>query len=369
MPVKRDSTPKFTAVPEDHRKKLRAAAAIIAKKVLTPTDFSQSMRHFVTHDLSVVSVPSVYKRMIEALRIEHEMFTPMEKLEAALPKRKANHLGLRQKKPTPAKVVVMLDGSPMDIPANPLVTTDQASLGPVTTRLFGTKSSLQIVSPGKEEEPLQLGYGPLPPPQSFLPEAKKIDIMTLEPTGIPAPFAGLKVVPEQEITPARLSQWSGRKREDYGGSQIAVMNQCSAGKYARWVLSTWMVTDDELKELEKSDWEWLHLVAFSMGGISHAPQQADNLVAGTSHANTEMMLYENAIKRLVEETKTHLWVGVTAKLGCYSHLATKITYTVTRKDPKGDRVMTFQTNPLMVAAPSHGLEAITYIAMKSKLFG
>ncbi len=50
-------------------------------------------------------------------------------------------------------------------------------------------------------------------------------------------------------------------------------------------------------------WEWLHLVAFSLGGHLGEAQIPQNLVIGTEAANTHMMLIEQFVKEEVESRR------------------------------------------------------------------
>jgi len=79
-------------------------------------------------------------------------------------------------------------------------------------------------------------------------------------------------------------------------------------------------------------WEWLHLIAHGMGG----EQRAGNLVAGTAEANTEMMVVEDAVKKLLcSHKKAKATVKVIAKLVPNTHIAKEIQYEVTWRDAGG----------------------------------
>ncbi len=67
-------------------------------------------------------------------------------------------------------------------------------------------------------------------------------------------------------------------------SQNKVMKNNSANEVAK------------LLGLPPVGYEWLHMVAFTLGGFEDVPQTPDNLVLGTAAANTAMMILEGFIK-------------------------------------------------------------------------
>ncbi|MBD2066009.1 DUF4157 domain-containing protein [Leptolyngbya sp. FACHB-671] len=117
-----------------------------------------------------------------------------------------------------------------------------------------------------------------------------------------------------ELTAESLKYWSG---EDRSESQIQVMGGSAADAA-------------ENAGFDRNDgqgWEWLHLIAHSMGGMEVVgPQVAENLVCGTSECNTEMIIVEEFIKDLVRR-------GQYARLAVFArmtdperHIAESITY-------------------------------------------
>jgi hypothetical protein len=53
-------------------------------------------------------------------------------------------------------------------------------------------------------------------------------------------------------------------------------------------------------------WEWLHLIAFTLGGIGETKiNHPDNLVAGTVGANRVHKVIEDTIKKLLTNTITY----------------------------------------------------------------
>lgn len=74
-----------------------------------------------------------------------------------------------------------------------------------------------------------------------------------------------------------------------GRKNLGSVMGCSALNYAGQVYGEEWAKD--------RDWEWLHIVAHSLGGLD----VADNLVAGTYNANTEMIPYESIIRDLTQK--------------------------------------------------------------------
>jgi hypothetical protein len=76
-------------------------------------------------------------------------------------------------------------------------------------------------------------------------------------------------------------------------------------------------------------WEWLHLIAFTLGGIGETKiNHPDNLVAGTVGANRVHKVIEDTIKRLLTNTITyavHVRACAHIKPNSY-HLCTKLEY-------------------------------------------
>ncbi|MBA3660200.1 MAG: hypothetical protein H0W64_00550 [Gammaproteobacteria bacterium] len=77
-------------------------------------------------------------------------------------------------------------------------------------------------------------------------------------------------------------------------------------------------------------WEWLHLIPHMLKG--EASQIADNLVAGTPQANTEMMIYEGVLKDLAKTYKEGFKLLVKAALIPGTHHATEIHYLISTPD-------------------------------------
>ncbi len=342
-----------------------------ALKCLSAAQFEIAVRDYAIRKFNLKKVPNSYRTYITQLRFKMtDIRTFDESLAATQPKRKErSHFGLRSKRPKPSQAVVLFGGKPLTFDDEVDTTTD---LKGMTYPTFGKGGDLQILtSDPLPSEPPKVFLGPIFP----FGYEKGDDLslfsgpMVLSPTGIQPPQSGWKEVPWQTINAKRLKTWTGRRREDWGGQQFAIMGSVSAATEAKYAFQISSKMPVEAKKLEDNDWEWLHLVAFSMGGIEGIPQQASNLVAGTYHANTEMMLYENAVKKLIEDYKEPLDVSIKAHLIMHTHTSDRIVYTI-RRNVKGgtERTCTLETNPLAFFQPASGLERMTYLALEKILF-
>lgn len=77
-------------------------------------------------------------------------------------------------------------------------------------------------------------------------------------------------------------------------------------------------------------WEWVHLVAYMI--LGKESQHVDNLVAGSDHANTEMMFAEAELKYLSKLYPEGVTLEISANLIKNTHIATHIQYTIKTKD-------------------------------------
>ncbi len=90
------------------------------------------------------------------------------------------------------------------------------------------------------------------------------------------------------ITPLELKNWSGDRKTD----QNKVMGASAAD----------VAENAGFDRDDGRGWEWLHLIAYSMGGLEvHGPQVSGNLVAGTSECNTQMIIVEEFLKDQVQK--------------------------------------------------------------------
>lgn len=126
-----------------------------------------------------------------------------------------------------------------------------------------------------------------------------------------------KLAQNFKITAQELQTWSGAKRSR---TQEQVMG-VSAGDAAEHA---------GFKRDEGKGWEWLHLIAHSMGGLERfGPQVAGNLVAGTSECNTQMIIAEEFIKDQVSKSGGFAAVFVNVRLlDPLRHIGDQIGYDV-----------------------------------------
>ncbi|WP_343635935.1 DUF4157 domain-containing protein [Fluviicola sp.] len=118
------------------------------------------------------------------------------------------------------------------------------------------------------------------------------------------------------------SYQASAKRGSRDAGQKAVMNNYSAEEYVRVF---------NAKEANDKSWEWLHIQGARLGG-ANIPQ---NLVAGTSEANSHMIPYERAIHQLSKFSGPQLPINITwtASLikdgdGLNTHISDSITISV-----------------------------------------
>ena len=166
------------------------------------------------------------------------------------------------------------------------------------------------------------------------------------------PLSSMKVVPTQKIDKARVLHWKTEDRAADYDQQCKVMG-CSAQEAA---YAACVETESPFGTVQEKGkgWEWLHLVAFSMGGIDSQPQVPGNLVAGTYESNTEMMAVEDAIKWAVEKYSVVVNLDVSAKLITGTHVAREIRYTMAVSGTSKTVVF----NTLTATNPSSGDAAV-----------
>jgi hypothetical protein len=146
------------------------------------------------------------------------------------------------------------------------------------------------------------------------------------------------------VDPDTLKAWHGKERSK---QQHEVM-----GASARQAAENAGFDPDE-----GEGWEWLHLIAHSMGGIDLlGPQVPGNLVAGTSECNTQMIVVEEFLKDIVNRTggkaKLHVFV---AMFDAARHVGKSIHYDFNISDKLGNPISVYhwvfdcltRTNPLV----------------------
>lgn len=168
----------------------------------------------------------------------------------------------------------------------------------------------------------------------------------------------VKVVRSPAISPTTIATWEGKKRSV---SQLQVMGR-SAGEIAEHA---------GYAKAGGRGWEWLHLIAHSMGGAAGTgPQHPDNLVAGTSECNTQMIVVEEALKHIVGRYKLRATLVAHATLvDPVRHIASRIHYDFhfTDSDGKGAQVFHWTFDPLTRANPLSGENVFVRLAMRHHL--
>lgn len=149
-------------------------------------------------------------------------------------------------------------------------------------------------------------------------------------------------------------------------SQETLMNKNSANDIA-----------EELGlDIENYKYEWLHLVAFSMGLSSDGstvdtPQKIENLVLGTEAANTAMLMYETALKNIVLSRKKNIQIEVRAnkclelQTGIYtSWIAQEIIY---EAKINNKTLLSITFNPFQAVDPCKAESIIVKEVLEAKI--
>lgn len=82
--------------------------------------------------------------------------------------------------------------------------------------------------------------------------------------------------------------------------------------------------------IQNFKWEWLHLVANMIAGKKS--QTDDNLVGGSNHSNTDMMIVENNMKYLAKHYPQGFDIEVSAMMIDDTDVAAKINYNIKTAD-------------------------------------
>lgn len=156
------------------------------------------------------------------------------------------------------------------------------------------------------------------------------------------PSGELKEAKNSSVDKESIEYWSGRDRSE---DQKAVMG-ASAGEVA---------ANAGYDEKGGKGWEWLHLIAHSMGGIETiGPQVAGNLVVGTSECNTQMIIVEEFLKDIVTRYKLRGRLHIMASMiDQERHIAGRIGYDFIVYDPDGEPIEVFhwEFDPLSRTQP------------------
>lgn len=145
------------------------------------------------------------------------------------------------------------------------------------------------------------------------------------------PAAGKSKIQETTITHESLKQTRRENRAHSGralsqnravAAPYVKESEASASKYAGFV---------EISR-ERASWEWLHLIAHQI--LGEKSQTESNLVAGTNHANTEMLIMiEQHIKLISDAYPDGFELRTEAQLmGKNLQISNNILYTITTPD-------------------------------------
>ncbi len=153
---------------------------------------------------------------------------------------------------------------------------------------------------------------------------------------------------EAEVDLRRLNKWAG-KRKGWRPDQKTAMGGLSARQAAA------------AAGFRDGDWEWLHLIAFSMGGADNEqPNTPENLVAGTKESNSQHLALENEVKKaILEDEADRVEIKATAYLyedddRNLHHLAQRMNYDLTFKKGRDQDEMDFTIDTLGSNKPMRG---------------
>ena len=283
-------------------------------------------------------------------RTEFDHFRDMESALASK-KRSGNSGGFQRRKESSAEREVRLDGMIM-APPQPDPLLNPPTFVSTHTQYSGdlTISMAALVAP------------PAPTLTTWPTTVWNITLIEL-------PLHSTKTTGRQRLDPKRLATWQRTERRAFD-SQNAVMG----GKSAQQAAAAGGIIPNEFDKVApanygNSAWEWLHLVSFKMGGISNAPQQPGNLVAGTYECNSLMISIEEAIKDLVLIDQLTLEVEVTATCIEGTHIGRQIEYCVFYRPAdatQGEIRFRQEFNPLQHINPSRGDKDLFRHAMRTK---
>ncbi|GGZ11482.1 eCIS core domain-containing protein [Streptomyces nitrosporeus] len=114
-----------------------------------------------------------------------------------------------------------------------------------------------------------------------------------------------------------LNRWGGGKRDGHKPDQNGAMKGVSASEAAK------------ASNMADGDWQWLHLIAFTMGGHDGTqPNAPENLAAGLAAANGHHLVLETLVKKMILQAGiSEVKVTATARMltGSY-HVCSSIDY-------------------------------------------
>lgn len=150
----------------------------------------------------------------------------------------------------------------------------------------------------------------------------------------------------QEIDLDRLKRWSG-EREQYKPGKSAAAGEKSDQSAAMGNISAKDAAGDA--GYVDGHWEWLHLIAFTLGGINeNKVNHPENLVAGTVGANRVHKVLEDTIKALIVGKHTaKVFVFAKAQILASSyHVSNKLEYKLKFEHDSSVKEFVFEINPL-----------------------
>ncbi len=151
---------------------------------------------------------------------------------------------------------------------------------------------------------------------------------TATPTGTPKLTkysTNFKRVQSAKINEKLLDEWAS-KRQGWKPDQNTAMKNTSAKEAAA---ASGYPTD--------RDWQWLHLIAFTLGGEGgkKQPNDIDNLVAGLAAANGHHLVLENLVKKMILSgyvKEIEIVANAHMSTGKF-HIAERIDYMLKWQDP------------------------------------
>jgi Domain of unknown function (DUF4157) len=155
----------------------------------------------------------------------------------------------------------------------------------------------------------------------------------------------------QIIDKARLKGWVGQ-RKGYQPSKSMAAGEATGQNGAMGNISAKEAAANS--GYTTGAWEWLHLIAFTLGGINQTKvNHHDNLVAGTVQANRQHKVLEDTVKKLLIDNITdQVAIRAIAQLqkGSY-HLAEELEYALSFKIGLNGDVKTY-TNVINCLSPN-----------------
>lgn len=147
------------------------------------------------------------------------------------------------------------------------------------------------------------GDGPLMPSSGGPKRSERARLPAGVPPNIKVALDQLgRSVEAQHIDKSALSGYQGSRKEDVGQGKVMGVSAAAVAQAAGYdeAIDPEFALDQSPSGRKKRGWEWLHLVAYELGGPSATgPQVPANLVVGTTAANTSMLMIEDAIVNVI----------------------------------------------------------------------